>query len=172
MTSLPVPVSPVIKTVVFVPATAPTWARIERRLPRRPTIVSRNEDFTGSGLRAVLPSPRYRTVFIDTVSVYGLGRTTEFNAVLIFCSCFSSLCPGISNISGLALNSNFRNHQPFLARCGSDWAITSKTPRRSNWTKVPARLWSQTIRLTAKLQTGFSNSDLSQRDSSYKRVAY
>jgi len=32
----------VIKTVVLVPETASTWLRTERRLPRRPTIVSRN----------------------------------------------------------------------------------------------------------------------------------
>src|SRR5882762_7636234 len=53
MTSLPVPVSPVIKTVVLVLATASTWLRMERRPPRRPTIVSRNEDSTGSGLYTV-----------------------------------------------------------------------------------------------------------------------
>src|SRR3974390_2220155 len=47
------PVSPVIKTVVFVPATASTWLRIERRLPRRPTIVPRKDDSAHSGLRAV-----------------------------------------------------------------------------------------------------------------------
>src|SRR5258705_5817938 len=50
MTSLPVPVSPVIMTVVFVGATASTWLRIGRRLPRRPTIVSRKGDCPRSDL--------------------------------------------------------------------------------------------------------------------------
>jgi hypothetical protein len=40
---LPVPVSPVIKTVAFVGATASTSERVERRPPRRPTIVSTKE---------------------------------------------------------------------------------------------------------------------------------
>src|SRR5215468_3801615 len=109
MTSLPVPVSPVIKSVVFVPATASTWARIEHRLPRRPTIVSRNEAFARCGLRAVRPSPRYRTVFIDTVSGYGPGRTTEFGAVLIFCS--SLIVRTLPHGGGRRLNSSFHRHQ-------------------------------------------------------------
>src|SRR5215469_6375319 len=87
MTSLPVPVSPVIKTVVFVPATASTWPRIERRLPRRPTIVSRNEDSARSGLRTVGPSGS-RVVFIGALSGYGFGCMTKLDAVLIFCSPF------------------------------------------------------------------------------------
>src|SRR5262249_288483 len=94
MTSLPVPVSPVSKTVVFVPATASTWARIELKLPRRPTIVSRNADSARSGLRGVRPPPRYRTVFIDPVSGYGLGCTTKFDAVLICAPVSHRLVPG------------------------------------------------------------------------------
>src|SRR5580700_10265970 len=43
MTSLPVPVSPVIKTVAFVGATASTSASTGRRPPWRPTIVWRND---------------------------------------------------------------------------------------------------------------------------------
>src|ERR1700745_393080 len=50
MTSLPVPVSPEIKTVALVGATASTWERIERGPPRRPTMVSRNEERVRSGL--------------------------------------------------------------------------------------------------------------------------
>ena len=53
MTSLPVPVSPVVKRLYTVLATASAaWLRIERRLPRRPSIVSRNEESVRSNLRA------------------------------------------------------------------------------------------------------------------------
>ncbi len=53
MTALPVPLSPVIKTVALVVATAFSWERIERRPPRRPTIVSTNEACARSGLLAI-----------------------------------------------------------------------------------------------------------------------
>src|SRR6266404_5857001 len=53
MTSLPVPVSPEIKTVAFVGATASTWERMERSPPRRPTIVSKKEDGARSALRTI-----------------------------------------------------------------------------------------------------------------------
>src|SRR6516164_8143665 len=107
MTSLPVPVSPVTKTVVFVPATASTWARIERRLPRRPTIVSRNENSVRSGLRAFRSAPRYR-VFIGVLFGYGLGCMTEFEAVLMFCSRF--IARTLQHGGGHRLNPSLHSH--------------------------------------------------------------
>jgi len=50
---LAVPVSPEIKTVAFVGATASTWERMERRPPRAPTIVSKKEDCARSDLRTI-----------------------------------------------------------------------------------------------------------------------
>src|SRR5262249_8768932 len=64
MTSLPVPVSPVIMTVVFVGATASTWLRIGRRLPRRPTIVSVKVDDERSGLPSCSGQCKIAAAFI------------------------------------------------------------------------------------------------------------
>src|SRR5271170_1361704 len=64
MTSFPVPVSPAIRTVVFVGATASTRERMPRRLPRRPTIVSTNGRSSRSSSRARSLSLRYAVSFI------------------------------------------------------------------------------------------------------------
>src|SRR4029077_15264522 len=70
-----------MSTVALVGATAFSWARIERRAPRRPTIVSRNEACARLGLRALGSSARYRLEIIADVK---LTCMTEF--VLMLCS--------------------------------------------------------------------------------------
>src|SRR5713226_5892781 len=70
MTSLPVPVSPVIKMVAFVGATASTSERMERRPPRRPTIVSRNDGSERSRLRTIDSSGGKKVVLIVVFSRY------------------------------------------------------------------------------------------------------
>src|SRR5260370_3712649 len=94
MTSLPVPVSPAIRTVVFVGATASTRERIPRRLPRRPTIVSTKGSSSRFSLRARSSSLRYTTAFIGMFPVFSLIWTTELKTELMFLSCarFNNFC--------------------------------------------------------------------------------
>src|ERR1700730_8338540 len=83
MTSFPVPVSPAIRTVIFVGATASTRERMPRRLPRRPTIVSTNGGSSRSSLRA-RSSRRYAMAFIGICRASSLIGITELEAELIF----------------------------------------------------------------------------------------
>src|SRR6266404_4187930 len=84
ITSLPVPVSPAIKTVAFVGATASTSVRMERRPPRRPTIVSRNEASERSRLCTTVSSRQYRVVLIVAFPLF-LSICVPTVAI-IFCS--------------------------------------------------------------------------------------
>src|SRR6266481_3920627 len=84
ITSLPVPVSPVIKTVAFVGATASTSVRMERRPPRRPTIVFRNEASARSRLRTTDSSRQYRVVLIVAFPLF--SSICVPTVAIIFCS--------------------------------------------------------------------------------------
>src|SRR5271169_330049 len=84
MTSFPVPVSPAIRTAVFVGATASTRDRMPRRLPRRPTIVSTNGRSSRSSSRAPSSSLRYAMSFIGMFSSFSLICITGLEAELIF----------------------------------------------------------------------------------------
>src|SRR6266699_3559927 len=72
-----------MSTVALVGATAFSCERIERRPPRRPTIVSTNEASTRSGLRAIGSSARKRW---GLIAVVRLTCMTEFDSVLMLSS--------------------------------------------------------------------------------------
>src|SRR5258708_17080804 len=97
MPSLPVPVSPAIRAVIFVGATASTKERMPRRHPRRPTIVSTNGSSSRFSLRARSSSLQYATTFIGIFPASSLICITELEAELIFTPMFAPSLPAKSN---------------------------------------------------------------------------
>src|SRR5580704_17677750 len=83
MSSFPVPVSPPIKTVMLVGATASTRERMPRRAPRRPTMVSTKGISSQPSLRVGKSFLRNATAFMGICPALLLIWITELRAELI-----------------------------------------------------------------------------------------
>src|ERR1700722_10440111 len=83
MSSFPVPVSPPIKTVMLVGATASTRERMPRRAPRRPTMVSTKGISSQPSLRVGKSFLRNATAFMGICPGLLLIWITELRAELI-----------------------------------------------------------------------------------------
>src|SRR5580704_698120 len=132
MTSLPVPVSPVIKTVAFVGATASTSASTGRRPPWQPTIVWRNDGRVRSGSRRIGSFGRYRVVLIDSARSVDLCEQTPFHSrPLLEMSRFDVLPPGQQLYflvrRRIRATPHFEEWDRVVSKCFS-WSFSRKVP--------------------------------------------